>query len=268
MRRGAYKFATLALALALATAPVHAQKTFISQCSGSAILFKANGTVIKTLGLFPVGFGDIIATGNDGSAELVTFGGFRASLASGTVVTYVYAGPLASSRAVIELVAGTVSFSDSGNRLLSPTICVGGTEKRASAETRVTTVAPDGERTIADSAMTDSAIAARMASIAAEIGALEPRYDLATENLRRANERYRDLLAAGNETGGEMDIAAFREETLFPAEDARSEIIGEISRRETLLRAIRLFVLAPRYMKEKSADPYGHTGTSTDAITP
>jgi hypothetical protein len=257
LRRGAYQFATLALALALASTPAHAQKTFISQCSGSAILFKANGTIIKTLGIYPVGFGDIIATGNDGSAELVTSGGFRATLASGTVVTFVYSGPLASSRAVIELVTGTVSFSDSGNGLLSPTLSVDGTEKRASAGTRVATVAPDGEQTIADGAIED-----RMKAIAAEIGALEPRYALATESLMRANGRYRDLLAAENEA----DIAAFREETLYPAEDARSEIIGEISRRETLLRAIRLFVLAPRHMREKSAHPFEYV--SAGAVIP
>lgn len=259
MRGGACPFAALAFALALATTPAHAQKTFISQCTGSAILFKANGTVIKTLGMYPVGFGDIIATGNDGSAELVTSGGFRATLASGTVVTYVYTGPLASSRAVIELVAGTVSFSDSGNGRLSPSLAIDGNETRALPEVRVATVALADDGAIADRAIED-----RMATINAEIKALEPRYDLATENLKRANERYRDLLAVGIET----DVAAFREETLFSAEDARSGIIGEISRQETLLRAIRLFVLAPRYMKEKSAHPYGHTDVRAGAVIP
>lgn len=238
-----------AIALAIATTPIQAQKTFISRCTGSAILLKAGGTIVKAEKLYPIGFGDIIATGSGGSARLGANGGFRATLSADTVVVYCHSGPLAQSRELIELVTGTISFSDSGNGRLSPYLVIDGREIKATAEAQTATVSPDGTR----------GLESRARTIVAELRALEARYELETANLNLVNGRYRDLLAsrtdAGTEAPTDADVAAFKAEELFPAEDARSAVIAEISRRETLLCAMRLFVLAPLYMRLKSANP-------------
>lgn len=233
-----------AIALALATTPLQAQKTCISRCTGSAILLKAGGTIFKPEKLYPIGFGDIIATGN-GGATLGANGGFRATLSADTVIVYCHSGPLAQSREFIELVTGTISFSDSGNGRFSPYLVIDGREIKATAEAQTATVSLDGAH----------GLESRARTIVAELRALEARYELETAKLNRVNGRYRDLLASRTDADADSDADAFKAEELFPAEDARSAVVAEISRRETLLRAMRLFVLAPLYMRLKSANP-------------
>lgn len=267
MNRHTAAIAAIAMIASLvATENLHAQKTYISRCTGSAILLKGGGTAVKAEDFYPIGYGDIIATG-DGGAELGTNGGFRATVSPNTVLAFCYSGPLSSAQSVIELVAGTVTFSDSGNGEFSPRLAVEGREIRATGETRTETVVMDDS----------DSIRSRVESITAELADLETRYKAETTRLNLVNERYRDLVAAaeaveaetnrvadtGTAAGGvnnaasvAASVAAFKAETLFPAEDARSEIVGKIARRETVMRAIRLFAIAPRYMREKSARPY------------
>jgi hypothetical protein len=234
-------FLVLALS-SIAVFPIAAQSLIVSHCEGSAILFKANATTVKARQYYPAGFGDIIATGNGGSAELATTNGFRASLGENTVVIYCYSGPLASARGFIELVSGAMTISDSGSGTLSPSLRVEEQEQRAT----------QNAVTLSMGISDINSLMERILPIRAELDNLESLYEKETANLAIVNAQYRDILASGSET----DAADFRKSTLYPAQDERSLIVGEIAYRETFFRAIRLFVLAPLYMKIKSMNPY------------
>lgn len=224
-----------------ASFPVNAQKAYVNKYSGQVTVFRANGTTESALVYTPLSYGELLVTEKGGSASLFMSSGLSVHVPEKSVISLFFSGPGTDPKPFFAIFSGSSVFSFSGRGEEAPRIRQGN-EYRAISGERQTVSAP--EISLDD-------ISAQLEKCLVELAERETDYRRATDELESVTDEYRDLLASGN---GER-TQAFREQRLYPAQDARSAVIGEIRYQAAMALALRNFSLAPLYMDMKSRFP-------------
>ena len=235
---------------ALTAASAHAQKMYVTEFSGPVELVRANGTREKLKLWTPIAYGDAIATGSDAHIALTIPGILSLKLPEKSVIGYFFSGPGTDPQPFISLVAGTVNVSRSGSAAAAPQV-----RDDRPISMNGTSADDAGDN---DPSAKLQRCAIKLETLYGEQEKLKVDCDRATETLEAVTNEYRSRLGAASTVDtatGEAGLQNFRATTLYPAEDARSNLIREIQYRTILARTIRNQILSPLYMTIKSSHP-------------